>query len=179
MPFDERAQLVHDNRVTGRGEHVEQRLRAEHLSDRRGQRRPADLGSDPDELGDRLVEPRPRSLCPQIGVERSDEARRQVVLGGTHGNTRSKWGHRFVADVFVDYVGRLPESRHVDVAVEPEPRKRLSERLARDAVQRERDRIDGRCDQVGSGTSGLEGRGQRVAARALAVDTDRKTGRLA
>jgi hypothetical protein len=101
------------------------------------------------------------------------------VLGGTHGNTRSKWGHRFVTDVFVDYIRRFPESRHVDVAVEPESRERLRERLARDAMQRERDRIDRRCDQIGSGTSGLEGRGQRVAAGALAVDTDRKTRRLA
>ncbi len=104
MTFDERTQLVHDNRVTGRGEHVEQRLRAEHLSDRRGQRRPADLGADPDELSDRLVEPRTCSLCTQVGVERSDEARRQVVLRGAHRDPRGKRRHRFVADVFVDHV---------------------------------------------------------------------------
>ena len=85
------------------------------------------------------------------------------MLRGAHGDARGKRRHRFVADVFVDDVGRLPESRHVDVAVEPEPCQRLRERLARHAVQRERDRIDGGGDQVGSRTCGLERGGKRVA----------------
>ena len=62
--------------------------------------------------------------------------------------------------------------------VEPEPGERLREALAGDAVQRQRDGIDGGRDQVGARARGLERDRERVAAGALAVDADRQARRL-
>ena len=75
-------------------------------------------------------------------------------------------------------IRRLPELLHVHPGVEAEPGERLGEALPGDAVQRERDGIDGGRDQVGAGARGLERDGERVAAGALAVDADRQTARL-
>ena len=79
-----------------------------------------------------------------------------------------------VADVLVDEVGRLPERLDVHTGVEPEPGERLRDTLPGDAVQRERDGIDRGRDQVRAGARRLERGGERVAARALAVDADRE-----
>ena len=70
-------------------------------------------------------------------------------------------------------------ARDVDAGVEAEPGERLRHRLARRAVEDERDRIDGAGDQVGAGAGGLDRRGERGAAGALAVEADRQPARLA
>jgi hypothetical protein len=75
--------------------------------------------------------------------------------------------------------GGAPERRRVDAGVEVEARERLRERLARDAVERQRDRVDGARDQVGAGAGGLDRRGERRPRRALEVDADRQPARLA
>ncbi len=50
--------------------------------------------------------------------------------------------HELVADVLVDEVGRLPQRVDVDAGVEPDAAERLGERLARDPMQRQRERVD-------------------------------------
>ena len=178
LPLEQRAHLVDDDRVAARGEDVEQRLRAEDLADRRRERRRPDLGADAHDLDQHLVEAVARRLPAQVRVERRDEARRKVVLGGAHGDARRERRDRLVADVLVDEIRRLPELLHVDAGCEAEPGERLREALARDAVQRQRDRVDGGRDQVGAGARSLERDRERVAARALAVDADRQARRL-
>jgi hypothetical protein len=179
VALDERSQLIHDDGVTARGEHVEQRLRAEELADRGRERRPADLCAYDEELRDRLIEPVARRLGSEVRVERSHEARRQVVLGGADRDARSERRHGLVADVLVHEVRRFPQRRDADVALEPQPLERLSEGLARHAMQRQRDWVHSARDQLRSGSGGFEGRGQRVAAGSLAVDAYREAARLA
>ena len=174
----EGAELVDDGAVPARREDVDQRLRGEDLADRRGERRPAGLAADRLQLLERLEQPVAGGVGAQVGVERGDEAGRQVVLGGAHGEARRVRRHDLVADVLVDEVGCLPEPVDVDARVEPHARERESERLAGDAVQRERERVDGAGDQVGAGAGGLERVGHAAAARALAVEADREPGRL-
>src|SRR5262249_42374135 len=67
----------------------------------------------------------------------------------------------------------------VDVALEAEAFERLCKRLARDAVERQRDRIDGAGDQVGAGARRFERGRERVSGSALAVDAGLQSGRLA
>ena len=95
------------------------------------------------------------------------------MLGSAHGDARGERRHRLVADVLVDDVRGLPQLRDVDVAVEAEPGECLRQRFARNAVQRERDRVDGAGDQVCACARRFERGGEGVAARALAVDADR------
>ena len=72
-----------------------------------------------------------------------------------------------------------PHSRgDVDAGVDAHPGERGGERLACDAVERERERVDGARDQVGPGAGGLERVRERGAAGALAVEADRQPGRL-
>jgi hypothetical protein len=101
------------------------------------------------------------------------------VLGGAHGDPRRERRHRLVADVLVDQVGRLPQRAHVDARVEPQAAKRLGQRLARDAMQRQRHRVDSARDQVRAGARRLERGREGVAARALGVDPDGKSCRFA
>ena len=75
------------------------------------------------------------------------------MLRGADGDARRERRHRLVADVLVDEVGRPPERVDVDAAVEPEPLERARERLAGDAVERQRDRVDGARDEVGAGAA--------------------------
>ena len=124
------------------------------------------------------MEPVAGRVRAQVRVERGDEARRQVVLGGAHGDARHERRHRLVADVLVDEVGRLPELVDVDPGVHAQPRERGGERLAGDAVQRERERVERARDQVGAGAGGLERVGEPRAGRALAVEADGQAGRL-
>ena len=56
----------------------------------------------------------------------------------------------------------------------PAPASALASRLAGDAVQRERDRIDGAGDQVRAGPRGVERRGEPAPGSALAVEADRQ-----
>ena len=139
-PVDEVAQLVDHRRVAVRGQDVQQRLRRDDLADRRRERRRADLGAHLDHLVEHLVEPAARRLAAQLHVERRDEADRQLVLRGAHGDPWRERRHRLVADVLVDEIGRLPEAIEVDARVEAEPGQRLRRRLGRDAVHRQRDR---------------------------------------
>ena len=116
------------------------------------------------DFGEHLVEAVSSELGPEVAVERRNQARRQVVLRRAHGDARSKRRHRFVADVLVDQVRRLPELLDVDVGGEAEAGERLREALAGDAMQRQRDRVNGGCDQIGAGARGLERDCHRVAA---------------
>ena len=143
---------------------MEERLRGEDLADRRGERRRADLGADPRELVEHLVEPVAAAL-ERAGCASSaaTSPAGRLVLGRADGDPRRERRDRLVADVLVDEVGRLPERGDVDAGVEAEPGERLRERLARDAVQRRarpgrRRRRSGRRRR-----GGLERGGERVA----------------
>ena len=114
----------------------------------------------------------------QVRVERGDEARRKVVLGGAHGDPRRERRERLVTDVLVDDVRRLPEARHVHPGLAVEPAERLGERLARDPVQRERERVDRGRDDVRADARRDERVRERRAARRLDVEADRKPARL-
>ena len=67
----------------------------------------------------------------------------------------------------------------VDARVASEPVQRLDERLARDAVQRERQRVDRRRDDVGADARRDERVRERRAARRLDEEADRQPARLA
>ena len=175
---DERAQLVDDRQVAARGQHVQERLRREHLPDRRGERRPPHLGADVVELLDHLVEPVACTLRAQRRIDACDEAGGQVVLRRAHGDARRERGDGLVADVLVDDVRGIPERCDVDARVEAHADERLRERLARDAVQRQREREDRAGDQLCAGACGRERRREGAAARALDVDADRQPARL-
>ena len=86
---------------------------------------------------------------PEVDVEGSDEAGRQVVLGRADRNSRRHGSDGLVADVLVDQVGRLPQRSRVDAGITPQPLECVDERLSRDPVQCERERVDGGRDQVG------------------------------
>ena len=176
--LDERAELVDDRPVAAGREHVDQRLRGEDLADRRGERRPARLAPDLLQLVERLEQAIVGGVRAQVRVERRDEPGRQVVLRRAHGDPRRVRRHDLVADVLVDEVGGLPQRGDVDAGVEAHPGERGGERLARDAVERERERVDGAGDQVGAGAGRLERVRERGAAGALAVEADRQAGRL-
>src|SRR5262249_3640295 len=84
-----------------------------------------------------------------------------------------------VADELVDDVRGSPQGGDVDVALEPETVQRLCEGLARDTMERQRDRVDGARYEVGTGARGFERGRERVACSALAVDADLQSGRRA
>ncbi len=175
----ERAHLVEQRKVAARREDVDDRLRGEHLADRRGERRPARLGPDPVELCEHLVEPVAGALGPQGLLDSGHDARRHVVAGGQHRDARDERAHDLVADVLVHEVGRLPEHVDVDAGIEADAAQRLGERLARDAVEGERERIDRAGDELGARTGGGERGGESAAAGALRVDPHGQPARLA
>ena len=109
----------------------------------------------------------------------ADDAGRQVVARREHGDARHERSHELVADVLVDEVGRLPERVDVDAGIEPDAAERLGERLARDAVERQRERVDRAGDELRARAGGGERRGERAAAGSLGVDPDRQPARLA
>ena len=115
----------------------------------------------------------------EVDVERRDEPCRQVVLGGANRDPRRDGRDRLVADVLVDHVGGLPQVRRVDAGVAAEPVERLDERLARDAVQRQRERVDGGRDQVGADARGDDRVQQPRAGGTLHEEPDREARRLA
>src|SRR5215217_4838897 len=86
------AKLVHDQAVPRRREHVDERLRAENLADRRGQRRPAGLGADPPELVEHLVDPVAGGMRPELRIEARDQPGRDVVLRGATRGARGVTG---------------------------------------------------------------------------------------
>ncbi len=176
---DELAQFVDDRQVALRREHVNQRLRAEDLADRSGERRRTDLRPDSRELLEHVVEAVAAVLEAQARVDAGDETCGQAVLGRADGDPRRQRRDRLVADVLVDDLGRLPECGDVDARVEAEAGERLRKRLPRHAVDGERDRIDGAGREVGADADRLERRGHCVAARALRVDADGQAAGLA
>ena len=157
---------------------MQERLRAEDLPDRRGERRPAGLGADRVELDQHVLEAVARAVRAQVRVERGHEPGGDLVLGRAHRDPRRERRDRLVADVLVDEVGGAPQRGDVDARVEPEPGERLRDALAGDPVEREREREDRAGDEVGAGARGLEHGRERAARGALAVDPDREPGRL-
>ena len=136
-PCEQVAQLVDDGLVAARREHVDERLRAEDLADRRGERRRAGLARMTRELVEHLVEPVAGAVRAQVRVERRDEPGRQLVLRGADGDSRRERRHRLVADVLVDDRPRRCQSVSTSTPrVDAEPGERLGERLAGDAVER-------------------------------------------
>ncbi len=77
------------------------------------------LRADPVELREHLVEPVVGCLRAQRLIDSRDDAGRDVVARGEHGDARHERRHELVADVLVDDVGRLPERVDVDAGVEP------------------------------------------------------------
>jgi hypothetical protein len=114
-----------------------------------------------------------------MDVERCDQARRQMVLRCAGRDPRGERRHRLVADVLVDEVGGAPERGDVDAGAQAQAVERVRERLTRSAVEDERDRVDRGGDQIRAGARGLDPRGERRAAGALAVEPDRQAARLA
>ena len=76
-------------------------------------------------------------------------------------------------------VGRLPQRRRVDARLAAEPVERLDERLAGDAVQGQRQRVDGGGDQVGADARGDDRVEQPRAGRTLDEEADREARLLA
>ena len=101
------------------------------------------------------------------------------MLRGSHRDARRQRRDGLVADVLVDQVGCVPEQLDVDPGVEPDSGQRLRDRLGRDAVHRQRDRIDRGRDHVGARARAFDRGGERVATRALRVEADRQRRDLA
>ena len=158
---------------------MQERLRAEHLPDRRRQRRPAALAADGCQLLEHLVEPVGRRVLAQPRLELGDQSRRERVLGRTDGHAGRQRRHRLVAERDVDELGAAPESIEVDAGVQPDAGERLRERLGGDAVERERDRVDRDRDPLRPRAHGLDRGREADAPGALAVEADRQAARLA
>ena len=109
-----------------------------------------------------------------MDVERGHEPGRQAVLRGERRDAGRRRRHRLVADELVDEVGGFPDAGRVDARVEAEARERRRRRLGGDAVEHERERVDGAGDEIRARARSLERRGQRDAAGALAVEADRE-----
>ena len=148
--LDQHPELVQHRAVATRGEDVEECLRGEDLADRRRERRPAGLGPDAHDLGQRVEQAIAGGVRAEVDVERGDEAGRQVVLGSANGDARRHGCDGLVADVLVDEVAGLPQRRRVDAGLAAEAVERVDERLAGDPVQRQRQRIDRGRDEVGA-----------------------------
>ena len=179
--LDQVAQLVDDRLVAGRREDVHQRLRGEDLADRRGERRRAGLDADRDRArrAPRRGGRRPRARAA------ARRARRRGPTGilcsrGAHGDPRRE-RRRPARRRCARRRGRTPSRAR--------RRRRPCRARARRAPARaaspetrcsvERDRIDRAGDQVRAAPRGLERGGERVPARALAVEADGQAARLA
>jgi hypothetical protein len=86
------------------------------------------------------------------------------VLRGAHRDPWRERRHRLVADVLVDEIGRLPQRETSTSHSSPRPASASASRLTENAMQRQRDRIDGAGDQLGAGTRGFERARERVPA---------------
>jgi hypothetical protein len=100
------------------------------------------------------------------------------VLRSAHRDPRGERRDRVVPDELVDDLGDLPERGHVDVALHPGAGQGAGQGLAGDAVQRQRDRVNGARDEVRSCPRRLERGGETAARGALAVEPDRETAAL-
>ena len=176
--LNERPELVDDAAVAACLEHVQERLAREDLADGRGKRRPPCLGADAADLLEHFLQAVLCAVGAQVDVERRDEARREVVLGRAHGDARRDRRDGLVSDVLVDDVRGLPQARRLEAGRMAEPLERLGERLAGDAVQRERERVHGRRDEVRARLDGRERAREAGACGALDVEADRQPARL-
>ena len=117
------AQLVHDDAPALRGEDVEQRLRCEHLPDRRGERRhPTSIRTRASSSSTSSIRSAARVRA-QVRVEARDEAGRERELRGANGDPRRERDHGLVADVLVDELGGAPERLDVDARVHRQARR--------------------------------------------------------
>ena len=107
--LDERTELVDHGAVAPRLQHVQKRLRGEYLADRRRERRPSRLGTHPSDLLEDVQEPVGGGVGAQMHLERGDEPGGKVVLGGSHGDSRSDRRDGLVPDVLVDDVRGFPQ----------------------------------------------------------------------
>ena len=178
-PLDQVTELVDHEAPALRGEHVQKRLRAEHLPDRRRQRRPAALAADGCQLLEHLVEAVGRRVLAQPRLELGDQSRRERVLGRTNGHAGRQRRHRLVPQRDVHELGAAPESIEVDAGVQPDPGERLRQRLGGDAVERERDRVERDRDPLRPRAHGLDRRREANAPGALAVEADGQAAGLA
>ena len=114
----------------------------------------------------------------EVHVESGDETRREVVLGCAHRDPRRDRCDRLVPDPFVDDVCGVPELRDLEPGPVAEAFERFRNRLPRDAVEGQRERIDRRGDEVRTGVDGSERRCEADTRRALDVEADGKAARL-
>jgi hypothetical protein len=172
----ELAELVDDGAVARATRARGECLRGEDLPDRRRERRPARLGADAPDLLEHLEQPIGRRRVPQVDVERAT----RPAGGRTRRRARRSAAHvgaRLVADALVDRRRRPPRACDVDPCV-AQALERLGDGLARDAVQRERERVDRGRDQVGAGVDGCERGGEADSGRALDVEAHGEPARL-
>ena len=114
----------------------------------------------------------------EVHVESSDETRREVVLGCAYRDPRRHRCDRLVPDPFVDDVCGVPELRDLEPGPVAEAFERLRDRLPRDAVEGQRERVDRRGDEIRTGVDRSERRREADARRALDVEADGKPARL-
>ena len=112
--LDQVADLVHHDLPALRRKNMDEGLRAEHLADRRRERRPPALAPDLGQLIEHLVEAVREPLRAEVCIELGDEARRQLVLGGPHRDPRRERRHRLVSERRVDQLAGTPEGGNVD-----------------------------------------------------------------
>jgi len=111
-----------------------------------------------------------------MSIEGGDDPGWEAVLGRTRSDPRHEWRYQLVADVLVHEIGGLPERLHVHLAVETETRECLSQDLAGRTVQGQGNWVDRTGDQLRSGSGRLDAGGKRIAAGALTVNGDGKSG---
>src|SRR6266487_4945720 len=78
-----------------------------------------------------------------MSVEGCDQTGWHTMLRGADGHPRRHRGHRLVAEMLVDLLRRAPDRLDIDPGVLPKPGQRGRERLARDPMEGQSDRIDG------------------------------------
>ena len=157
---------------------MQESLGRENLADRSRERRKPRLGANASDLLENVEQAVGRAMRAKVNLERGDEAGGKVVLRGANGDAGRDRRDRLVPDELVDDVGGLPELVHVEPGGLPDPLERLGERLARHAVQRQRERVDRGRDEVRPRLDGGERRGQAHAGRALDVEADGELARL-
>ena len=111
-------------------------------------------------------------------IERRDEPGGQVVLGCAHGDSRRERCDRLVADVLVDHVGGFPEARDINSCRAAQAVENVDQRLPRNAMQSERQRVDGGRHKVGAEACRDQRVGEPGSRSALDVEPDRQTARF-
>ena len=86
--------------------------------------------------------------------------------------------HRLVTDVLVDDVRGFPQLLGLNTGRMLEPLEGFRERLAGDPVQRQREWVHRRGDEIRSSLDGRERGGDAHPGRALDVEADREPARL-